>query len=77
MGYPDIVEEFEHLDDEMIRFLDDKYYDKPWDIDNIRIRLGLTYKRAREVMEQLNQSGIVGPLSEKKQPRSLLQIMQI
>ena len=39
MGYPDIVEEFEHLNDEMMRFLDDNYYDKPWDIDNIRKRI--------------------------------------
>lgn len=30
-------------------------------VNNLRIRLGLTYKRAREVMEQLIQAGIVGP----------------
>ena len=39
MGYPDIAEEFEHLNDEMMRFLDDNYYDKPWDIDNIRKKI--------------------------------------
>lgn len=41
-------------------------------VNNLRIRLGLTYKRAREVMEQLNQSGIVGPLSENETAEVLI-----
>lgn len=39
MGYPDIVEEFKHLDDEMVRFLEENYLDKPWDIDIIRKKI--------------------------------------
>ena len=38
----------------------------------ISVRLGITYKRTREVMEQLNQSGIVGPLSENETAEVLI-----
>lgn len=41
-------------------------------VNNLRIRLGLTYKRAREVMEQLIQAGIVGPLSENETAEVLI-----
>ena len=41
-------------------------------VNDLRIRLGITYKRTREVMEQLNQSGIVGPLSENETAEVLI-----